>query len=132
MRTETIEDGGKTPTWNETFDLTVTQINDNITLRVMDENANANTEIGTCSIKLAAMCVNGGLESWWPIAFGPNQAGRIHLHGEWLPCGSDPVSVSAAAMPGQQTIVAQMMLAKTMEGTKPKPPPAYTMPAYNY
>ena len=24
MRTQTIEDGGKTPTWNETFDLNVT------------------------------------------------------------------------------------------------------------
>ena len=70
MRTETIEDGGKTPTWNETFDLEVTQINDNITLRVMDENVRANTEIGCCSIKLAAMCVTGGLENWWPIAHG--------------------------------------------------------------
>ena len=107
MRTQTIEDGGKTPSWNETFDLNVTQINDNITLRIMDENINANTEIGTCSIKLAAMCVSGGLESWWPVAFGSKQAGRIHLHGEWIPSGSDPVSVSASAMPGQQTVIMQ-------------------------
>ena len=83
------------------------QINDNITLRIMDENVNANTEIGCCSIKLAAMCVSGGLESWWPIAYGSKQAGRIHLQGEWIPFGSDPVSVSAAAMPGQQTVVMQ-------------------------
>ena len=101
MRTETIEDGGKTPAWNETFDLTINSIQDNLTLRVMDENVNANTEIGTCSIKTAALCVNGGLEAWWPISYGSKQAGRIHLQAEWLPCGSDPVSVSASAMPGQ-------------------------------
>ena len=132
MRTQTIEDAGKTPVWNETFDLNVRQINDDILLRVMDENVNANTEIGTCSLKLAALCVNGGLENWWPISFGPKQAGRIHMIAEWFPAGSDPVSVSAAAMPGQQTVVHQMMLAKTMEGRKPNPPPAYNMPAYNY
>ena len=101
MRTRTIEDGGKTPSWDETFELNINQINGNLTLRVMDENVNANTEIGTCSIKLAAVCVNGGLESWWPIAFGNKQAGRLHICAEWNPCGSDPVSVSAAAMPGQ-------------------------------
>ena len=99
-RTQTIEDGGKTPQWNETFDLTVNQINDDLTLRVMDENVNANTEIGTCSIKLAALCVNGGLESWWPISYGSKQAGRLNLNADWIPAGSDPVSVSAAAMPG--------------------------------
>ena len=86
--------------YNE-IELNINQINDNLTLRVMDENVNANTEIGTCSIKLAAVCVNGGLESWWPIAFGSKQAGRLHVCAEWIPCGSDPVSVSAAAMPGQ-------------------------------
>ena len=110
MRTQTIEDAGKTPVWNETFDLNVRQINDDIALRVMDENVNANTEIGTCSLKLAALCVNGGLENWWPISYGPKQAGRIHMIAEWFPAGSDPVSVSAAAMPGQQTVVHQMML----------------------
>ena len=34
MRTQTIEDAGKTPVWNETFELNVNQINDNISLRV--------------------------------------------------------------------------------------------------
>ena len=37
-RTRTIEDGGKTPVWNETIDLNVQSISDDIELRVMDEN----------------------------------------------------------------------------------------------
>ena len=56
--------------WNEVIELDVNSIADDILLRVMDENISTNAEIGRCQIKLAAMCVNGGLENTWPIAFG--------------------------------------------------------------
>ena len=102
VRTNTIENGGKTPCWNECIELEVVNISDDILLRVMDENIASNAEIGRCSIKLGAMCVNGGLENTWPIAFGNDRAGRIQLHGEWCPTGSDPVSFSASAKPGLQ------------------------------
>ena len=101
-RTQTQENAGKTPVWNETIDLEVANISDNMHLRVMDENVGSNCEIGSCDIKLASVCVQGGLETWWNIAFGSKRAGRIYLHFEWLPSGSDPVSFSASAMPGQQ------------------------------
>ena len=78
------------------------------------------------------MAVNGGLESWWNLSWDNKVVGKIHMKGEWMPCGSDPVSVSAAASPGLQTVIQQQMMAQTMAGTKPKPPPAYQMPAYNY
>ena len=133
-RTTAKENAGTMPVWNETIDVEVQKMSDDIELRVMDENVGANCEVGRCSIKLAAMCVSGGLESWWPIAFGSQGAGRIHLHGEWLASGSDPVSVSAAAMPGQQQTVAQQTISaeRAATGIKPRPPPAYQMPAYNY
>ena len=107
VRTHTVENGGKTPCWNEVIELEVTNISDDILLRVMDENIATNAEIGRCSIKLGAMCVSGGLDNSWPIAFGAYRAGRIHLHGEWCPTGSDPVSFSASAKPGLQQTVAQ-------------------------
>ena len=133
-RTTAKENAGTTPVWNEIIDIDVQKMSDDISLRVMDENVGTNTEVGCCSIKLAAMCVQGGLESWWPIAFGSHGAGRIHLHGEWFASGSDPVSVSAAAMPGQQQTVMQQTIAmeRAATGAKPKPPPTYSMPAYNY
>ena len=66
----------------------------------MDENVGANSEIGSCSIKLAAMAVQGGLENWWNIVWDNKVVGKIHLKGEWEALGSDPVSVSAAVSPG--------------------------------
>ena len=100
VRTRTIEDGGKTPCWNEVIQLSVERISDDILLRVMDENVGANSEIGSCSIKLAAMAVQGGLENWWNIVWDNKVVGKIHLKGEWEALGSDPVSVSAAVSPG--------------------------------
>ena len=131
-RTTAKVDAGLKPNWGETIELQVSNISDDILLRVMDENVGANCEIGRCGIKLAAMCVNGGLEAWWDIGFGSARAGRIYLHGEWEAAGSDPVSVSAAAAPGlQQTVMQQRLMAES-KGQKPKPPAAYNMPAYNY
>ena len=106
-------------------------INDDVALRVMDENVGANCEIGNCSIKLAAMCVEGGLENWWTIAHNGNVAGRIHLRGEWIAGGSDPVAFSASAMPGlQQTAQQQRTMTQSMH-TGPKVN-TYQMPAYNF
>ena len=76
-RTTAKVDAGKAPVWNETIELEVNNISDDILLKVMDENVGTNCEVGRCSIKLAAMCVNGGLESTWNLGFGNQRAGRI-------------------------------------------------------
>ena len=65
MRTETRWDAGKTPVWNETLDVQVTNINDDLELRVMDENEATNAEIGNCTVKMQSMCVSGGLDEWF-------------------------------------------------------------------
>ena len=75
MRTDTKWDAGKAPKWNETLDVDVGNISDNLTIRVMDENAGTNSEIGCCEVKMASMCVSGGLDSWFPIVFGNKCAG---------------------------------------------------------
>ena len=101
-RTRALEDAGKTPCWNETIELDVQNIGDDIDLRVMDENVASNTEIGCCYIKLAAICVEGGLQSWWPIAYNGKKCGRIHLNGEWIASATDPVAFAASQKPGLQ------------------------------
>ena len=48
QRTDTKWDAGKTPTWNETLDVEVGNISDNLEVRVMDENEATNAMIGEC------------------------------------------------------------------------------------
>ena len=56
-RTTAKENAGTSPCWNETIDVDVQRMNDDIEVKVMDENVGTNTEVGRCSIKLSAMCV---------------------------------------------------------------------------
>ena len=41
-RTNALEDAGKTPVWNETIELSIERMNEDVALRVMDENIGAN------------------------------------------------------------------------------------------
>ena len=96
----------------------------------MDENVASNTEIGNCKIRLAAMCVEGGLENWWQIAYRGKKAGRIHVHGEWIATGSDTVAFSASAKPGLQQNSGQKNTLSSEISKLPKIN-TYQMPSYN-
>ena len=98
-RTSTKENAHQAPVWNEAFDLEISNISEEVHLRVMDENVTSNKMIGECTIKLACMCVNGGLQSEWSLANGSKQAGVIRVQGAWAPAGSDPVATSSQTMP---------------------------------
>ena len=98
----------------------------------MDENVGQNSEIGNCNIKLGAMCVEGGLENWWPIAFNGKMCGKIHLRGEWIAQGNDPVAFTSSQMPGlqQQTVSHGATVGATMMMSGPRSS-NYQMPTYN-
>ena len=131
MRTKTIEEAGKTPVWNETVEIDVKYIGDNVTLRIKDENVTDVELIGETEIKLSAFCVSGGIDDWWQISYDGKKAGDIHLKGRWEPKGSDPVSVSAAAMPGlQQTFQQQTLYQAQQAQMQPVQNFTSTRPAY--
>ena len=99
-RTTTQEDAGKEPTWNETLDLDVKYIGDDMKIWVMDENITSDSLIGEASVKLSSLCVNGGLDDWWTITYKGKKAGSLHMKGDWKPSGSNPLAASAARKPG--------------------------------
>ena len=37
------------------------------------------------TVKISALCANGGMDDWWPIEYKGKQSGQIHLKGEWKP-----------------------------------------------
>ena len=96
----TQEDAGKEPTWNETLDLDVKYIGDDMKIWVMDENITSDSLIGEASVKLSSLCVNGGLDDWWTITYKGKKAGSLHMKGDWKPSGSNPLAASAARKPG--------------------------------
>ena len=67
LRTKTINGGGKTPVWNQIFDIDVKYIGDDMSLTVLDEDVTASDKVGSTQIKLSSLCVNGGLDEWFTI-----------------------------------------------------------------
>ena len=62
----------------------------------MDENVTDSDIVGEASVKLSALCVNGGLDEWWTITYKGKKAGSLHLRGDWKPSNSNPLAAAAA------------------------------------
>ena len=66
-KTKTMQNAGKTPKWNETFDIKVNYIGDDVNLIIYDEDVVGNDLVAQTNFKISALCVNGGIEEWFPV-----------------------------------------------------------------
>lgn len=66
-RTKTHQSGGKTPKWNETFNIDVKYIGDDLRLTIMDEDVVSHDFVAETNIKVSSLCMNGGIEEWFPV-----------------------------------------------------------------
>ena len=108
-----MQGAGKTPKWDQIFDIDVKYIGDDMTLTVLDEDVTDSDKVGSTNIKLSALCVNGGLDEWFPIQHKGKQSGQVHLKGTWKPAG-------ATAKAGQpQTAMMGQNAAMGMFGVAP-------------
>ena len=119
MRTKTNEDGAKEPAWqDEIMEIDVKYIGDDMNIQIKDENMMCDDElIGEATVKVSSLCVNGGLDDWWPVAYKGKHAGSLHLKSTWNPDSTDPISASAANKPNS---VAQSNSA-SVETVQPAP-----------
>jgi len=85
LKTKTMQGAGKTPKWDQIFDIDVKYIGDDMKLQVFDEDVTASDLVGETTIKLSSLCVNGGLDEWYTIGYQGKQSGTVHLKGQWTP-----------------------------------------------
>ena len=88
LRTKVMQSAGKTPVWNEWFDIDVKYIGDDLTITIWDEDVTSSDKVGECIVKLSALCVNGGLDEWFQVQYKGKSCGQIHLKGQWHPAGA--------------------------------------------
>ena len=61
-----VKDGaGKQPVWNQTFNVDVKYVGDDMTIEVFDEDVGSDDKIGEATVKLSALCVNNGIDEWF-------------------------------------------------------------------
>jgi len=129
FKTAVKNGAGKTPTWNETFNIDVKYVGDDLTMEVFDEDVGTDDKVGEATFKLSALCVGNGIDEWFQVAYRGKQAGQVHLKSVWKPAGSGaaPGQSAAHAAPGQHAAQPGMMQPGMMPPQQPgmMPPGMY-------
>jgi Ca2+-dependent lipid-binding protein len=84
FKTKVLQGAGKTPKWNETFDFDIKYTGDDLKLTIMDEDTMSNDKVGEVSIKVAGLCIKGGLDDWFTIQYKGKQAGKVHVKSSFV------------------------------------------------
>ena len=109
FKTNVKNGAGKTPVWNQTFNIEVKYIGDDLNLEVFDEDVGSDDKIGEASFKLSALCANNGIDEWFTIAFRGKQSGQVHLKSVFKPVGGAAKAGGAAAQPQMMQQPGMMM-----------------------
>ena len=85
VQTNTHDDGGSNPVWNQTFELEIRDQTRLIEFAVRDEETFADRDVGTVKIRADKLIESGFLDKQWQIKHDEENAGSLHLKSEWLP-----------------------------------------------
>ena len=78
-KTKVLNNAGKLPKWNETFEIPVKYIGDDMLVEVWDEDVAADDVVGSGNVKLSSLCANGGIDEWFDIFYKGKKAGNVHF-----------------------------------------------------
>ncbi len=56
-------------------------------------------QVGESTIKISSLCVNNGIDEWFPIQHKGKQSGQVHLKSVWKPMAGGAAKAGAASMP---------------------------------
>ena len=97
FKTAVKNGAGKTPVWNQTFNIDVKYIGDDMTIQCFDEDPGSDDKIGEATVKLSAFCVGNGIDDWFAIQHKGKSAGQVHLKAVWKPAGQGAQGHGGAA-----------------------------------
>jgi len=83
-KTETCKDGGKTPSWNEEFELSTSDPSEIIEIKVVEDGGVLSDEgIGKCQVKLSQFMHGRGIIEWFVLLWKNKKAGEILVQSIW-------------------------------------------------
>lgn len=75
LKTKVHDSGGKTPKWTDEFKVEVTDVTEEITMRVWDQDLTTSDAVGFAKIKMSSLMINCGVKDWFTITFDNKPAG---------------------------------------------------------
>lgn len=89
FKTKVHDYGGKKPKWSDEFVLEVTDVTEELTLRVWDQDMTTSDAVGFAKIKMSSLVINCGVEDWFTILFDNKPAGEILISTTFEPKGGN-------------------------------------------
>ena len=74
-KTKIAHEQGKTPRWNNEFQLNVESATEEMVLRVWDQDLTTSDAVGFAKIKMSSLIINCGIEDWFTVMFENKPAG---------------------------------------------------------
>ena len=68
-KTKVHDYGGKKPEWKDEFVLEVTDVTEEMTLRVWDQDMTTSDAVGFTKIKMSSLMINCGVTDWFTIMY---------------------------------------------------------------
>ena len=88
-KSKTMDSAGKTPKWSQKFVFEVSSADDELMLRVWDQDLTTSDAVGFCKLKMSSLIINKGVYSWFDIMYENAVAGTVHLITKFEPKGGD-------------------------------------------
>ncbi|TNV83345.1 hypothetical protein FGO68_gene2056 [Halteria grandinella] len=84
-RTKTIEGGGTKPIWNDTFEIQIQNLHDDMKLACYDEDLFNNDLIGEAIFHTSLLCSHELTRKWLPIKYHGQKSGLILMESQYTP-----------------------------------------------
>lgn len=68
-KSKTMNYAGKTPKWNQKFTFEVTSHDEEMMLRVWDQDLTTSDAVGFAKIKMSSLIINKGVDCWFDIMY---------------------------------------------------------------
>ena len=78
-KTKIMNSAGKNPVWNDSFDIEIGSMSDELQFFVKDNDMIGATEIGSTIMKASQLCINNGVRDWFTFTFSGEEAARVFI-----------------------------------------------------
>ena len=88
-KTHVHSSGGKKPVWNKQFTLQVDSADEELILRVWDQDLTTSDAVGFTKLHMSSLIINMGVDCWFDIMYENKGAGKVHVVTKFEPEGGD-------------------------------------------
>jgi Ca2+-dependent lipid-binding protein len=128
FKTKIMDGAGKEPVWNDSFDINLKSMSDELQFYVKDDDVVGAKEIGSTLMKASQLCINNGVRDWFTFTYEGKEAARIYLETQFIPKGPSSQPGAPVMRPGTMPVMPAVGMVGVIPMGVPQPMMGVAMP----